>query len=769
MTAQITSIVAATLATAYLGCAMVDEPYVEALDDDDLAIFSAPGAPLIVGSTSSYGWTDSPELARPSAVSEGDYLLAAFQVRGARSLIGAPTGWTLLNGYPVVTSGGSYGNTKQYVYAKSAGASEPASWRWTQDGTQHVWGALIAVRGHDAGTPIHARATAQAVSATSITGPSLTTTAANTLLVGFFAARNVTSSPVGRFTAPTGMTVLQNRNDNYGGILLASTTVVQPGSTGISVASYSRSSDLSASMIAIAPAPLSSTGLAISTPLSVNPTALGGAGVVTGRVTYQNASSNPVRYQAIVVTARPPGGTHAGGPFYDLSPALPAGTLAAGASVTLTASLSLSSSAPKGTWEVYSTYKDEDGVWHDGPSVALTVGSDSIGPRPVDLTPTGTVRYVTPGQSWSAAVNASSSGDTVVVRAGNHARQTINRSLASGNINVFAEVGATVTVAGLNLTGAAGLTFRGFTITGNVYLSGSRRMAIQGNRIYTTYASRARGIDVRDNCSDILIADNRYAGNAAGAPGYYFLHINAVSDSTRPTNITIAHNDSGPVHVDHIFISRGRFITIEANSIHGIVDSPEHSDGVQSVGGQDLYIRRNHFWDTTSNRDAAVDRHDQAIMLNSDPPTSRYTRNVEISNNLISNWVGTGVAVAGAPNTRVFNNTIYDVGANGTGTAASFDADSGNTVSVSLYNNILSSLYINRATIDRNDHNFVANGSGPAGSSRLTGNPGFVDRSSYRLTATSQNRNSASTTGAPTTDLFGVQRNSPSDRGAVAY
>lgn len=386
----------------------------------------------------------------------------------------------------------------------------------------------------------------------------------------------------------------------------------------------------------------------------------------------------------------------------------------------------------------------------------------AAGPRPVDRTPTGTVRYVSSGQSWVTAINASSSGDTVIVNAGSYSAQTISTAMgADQNVNVFAAPGATVEVAGLDLTDAKGLTFKGFR-TGSVYMRRSERLVLQGNDIRT--AAGVIGIDIRDSSTDIAVRDNTYPG------GYMFVNLQAAGESTRPTNIRIENNDSGPVSRDHIFISRARYVWIQRNRIRGITDTTEHTDGVQSVGGQDLYIRRNHFSDTRAMRDGASDRNDHAIMLNSEPSTSRFTQNVEISNNLIHDWVGTGIAVAGGPGLAVFNNTIYDLGRYGTGAAALvMDADTGNTVSGVVYNNVFSSVWMGAATLTRNEANFVADGSGPAGVNRLTGDPGFRDRAAgdFGLLPASRSNNSASSAQAPTNDLFGATRRATPDRGAI--
>src|SRR5262249_42475628 len=76
---------------------------------------------------------------------------------------------------------------------------------------------------------------------------------------------------------------------------------------------------------------------------------------------------------AIVITARPPGGTNGGGPFDDFSPSAGPLTLAAGATVAVAASRTFTSRDPTGTWYAYATYQSANGTWHDGPSTFFIV------------------------------------------------------------------------------------------------------------------------------------------------------------------------------------------------------------------------------------------------------------------------------------------------------------------------------------------------------------------------------------------------------------
>ncbi len=111
----------------------------------------------------------------------------------------------------------------------------------------------------------------------------------------------------------------------------------------------------------------------ISVALHLDKTSVGPGETITGSVTYRNGSTTAVQVGEIVIAARPPGGTHSGGPYLDLSPTTPGQTVQPGASMTATASRSFTAADPSGQWECYATWRDAGDVWHDGPSVFFTV------------------------------------------------------------------------------------------------------------------------------------------------------------------------------------------------------------------------------------------------------------------------------------------------------------------------------------------------------------------------------------------------------------
>jgi hypothetical protein len=118
---------------------------------------------------------------------------------------------------------------------------------------------------------------------------------------------------------------------------------------------------------------------AITSALALDATTIGAGQTVTATVTYANDSPSPVVVKAAVIAARPPGGTHAGGPYDDFAPYTGPVTVAPRATVTVTASRAFTGADPTGVWDIYATYQDDGGIWHDGPGASLTVSGANGG------------------------------------------------------------------------------------------------------------------------------------------------------------------------------------------------------------------------------------------------------------------------------------------------------------------------------------------------------------------------------------------------------
>lgn len=392
-----------------------------------------------------------------------------------------------------------------------------------------------------------------------------------------------------------------------------------------------------------------------------------------------------------------------------------------------------------------------------------------LGPRPSagQLVPQvgGTVRNATNAATLTSALASSVAGDTITLSAGSYGAFATAKSIASGFIRIIPVTPGTVTFGRVDLSGAQGLEWLGINTTDEVYYASGSRIRWRWGTFSPTSPFVPTGHNIRESCSDLWIADNMLSN----ADCSFFLY--AGTDAAASTNVLIEHNRSENVGQDHVFGSRGTFVTIRRNELFGHTEDVEHQDGVQVVGLKDWAIVQNHIWHTRAFRDAASDRNDHGVMINYTPGEGRVPERGLVENNLMHDLTSTAISVAGGLALKFRHNTCYDVGAGGSATAVIFAPDAGNTITVDeLIGNVLESFSSTGATITTNSYNFVADGSGPAGTNRLTGAPGFVDAANadYRLSAASQLRGSG-TPSSTVVDLYSRTRPTPPSRGAIEY
>ena len=135
------------------------------------------------------------------------------------------------------------------------------------------------------------------------------------------------------------------------------------------------------------PSPAPAGQLTVVGPLALDRTVVGPGQTLTGRITYRNAGTAPVGVGEIVITARPPGGTNAGGPYIDFSPRQGAATIAPGAEIVVTASRQFAASDPNGAWYAFATYRDTAGVYRDAPGQQQFAVSATPPPTPTTAPP----------------------------------------------------------------------------------------------------------------------------------------------------------------------------------------------------------------------------------------------------------------------------------------------------------------------------------------------------------------------------------------------
>jgi hypothetical protein len=211
---------------------------------------SEPGAGISFRSASSGSnmRATTLELPAPSAVEQGDVMVAVVDVRGTPAIT-PPGGWALvrMDGIPTTM--------RQAVYVRVAGASEPQSYTWTFGVTQSAVGAIIAYQGVDPVTPVDVHDGAvNDVTGNQVRAPSITTTGPDEMVIGFF---GITQKRT--FTPPGGM---NERTDvMFAGvdypISSATADVLQDtaGATGDEVAVASGTGKSIGQLLALRPAP----------------------------------------------------------------------------------------------------------------------------------------------------------------------------------------------------------------------------------------------------------------------------------------------------------------------------------------------------------------------------------------------------------------------------------------------------------------------------------------------------------------------------------
>ncbi|MEK9135584.1 MAG: hypothetical protein AAB393_00555, partial [Bacteroidota bacterium] len=134
-------------------------------------------------------------ISKPTSAVQNDVLVAQITVNnGSSTSMTAPSAWTL------VRRDNRTSQVSQAIYYKVAGASEPASYTWTLSPSDAASGGIVAYSGANTSSPIDASSGGTG-SSNIVTAPSVTTTAADEMVVGFFGHDNATT-----FTPPSGMT-----------------------------------------------------------------------------------------------------------------------------------------------------------------------------------------------------------------------------------------------------------------------------------------------------------------------------------------------------------------------------------------------------------------------------------------------------------------------------------------------------------------------------------------------------------------------------------
>ena len=141
-------------------------------------------------------------VARPTGTLENDVMVAAIAVRGGTgTTITAPAGWTLI----LRTDNGTTLSVATYRRLAGTAAADPGPYAWGFNSSIRATGAINSYSGVHGTTPVNISGGGTGSSA-SVVAPSVTTTVANTRLVGVFSRADGGTS----FALPAGHT---ERND----------------------------------------------------------------------------------------------------------------------------------------------------------------------------------------------------------------------------------------------------------------------------------------------------------------------------------------------------------------------------------------------------------------------------------------------------------------------------------------------------------------------------------------------------------------------------
>lgn len=173
-------------------------------------------------------------IAKPTGTLDGDIMIACLSVGGGSGqTITPPAGWTLIRRDNQSTS------TANASYWKLA-SGEGASYQFDNSPSSDICGGIASYTGVNTTAPVDISGGQVNSASTSATAPSVTTTVANTMLVGHFACTgNQTMTP------PGGMT--EEWDTNTGGTtkvtseMSSEETFVGPGATGTRVATINAS------------------------------------------------------------------------------------------------------------------------------------------------------------------------------------------------------------------------------------------------------------------------------------------------------------------------------------------------------------------------------------------------------------------------------------------------------------------------------------------------------------------------------------------------
>ncbi|RKS68637.1 putative cofactor-binding repeat protein [Motilibacter peucedani] len=278
------------------------------------------------------------------------------------------------------------------------------------------------------------------------------------------------------------------------------------------------------------------------------------------------------------------------------------------------------------------------------------------------------VVHLAPGDSWAGALSRAAAGATLVLDPGSYDHQVLT-GVHARDVTLRGADRAGVVVDGIELDGSSGVTLRSMTVRSR---DGRDESAVQlggGSSDVTvadcTILPLARsGVDLFGRTHGVRITGNTIdgsgtTGEAATNGTSRGIHLNGApyDRASWVADVTIEDNDISHAGSDLVLIAGARQVVIRGNTLHDPQPNDDHNDGIQDYGSDGVTIEGNTF------RSHGDNGPDQGIILGRNPrvPDLTVTRTV-VKDNVVEDWRGTGILLAGTDDTVVTGNVVRRTG-----------------------------------------------------------------------------------------------------------
>lgn len=190
-------------------------------------------------------------LSPPTGSVAGDVLVAYIATRGGSSTITSPAGWTS------VTSAASSTALKGGVFTKAYSASD-TTYGFTLSASAKAAGIIVGYSGADVVSVADVANSQANASSTTMTAPSITTTQANTMLVGLYASATSTTYTAGSSMTLRGQTASSGSGSASTKVTIGAQDITQASAaaTGTKTMAASAAAVSVGALVALRPAPV---------------------------------------------------------------------------------------------------------------------------------------------------------------------------------------------------------------------------------------------------------------------------------------------------------------------------------------------------------------------------------------------------------------------------------------------------------------------------------------------------------------------------------